>query len=252
MLELLLEHALQLELGHAGVRGAHRRDVAGRGDVGRALHGRDLERVLEEAQLGEFGGRILEDRVRRQVGAGTGALARQGAEGGEEPAVEVGIAPEAHEDAGMRTQQLGNAGPELADRNGLVDAVMGDGALDPVAPSVPDLALLVARAHEQHGAHAPALAPRAERGLGLGEAGEPVQVAAGAEGVEHVAVAEHLARRRHDQQAVAEAIEEGATTLRAARDQLRQFGGEQTSGHACPQSPSAACTASVADDLLSV
>jgi hypothetical protein len=97
------------------------------------------------------------------------------------------------------SSSLGSFASRSADREGFVDAERRGRGLGAEAVAVPDLALQVLRRAEQRGA---AVARQHQPGVGLGEAGQVIEVAVVPVQEVGVAVARALGRGRDDGDAV--------------------------------------------------
>ena len=121
--------------------------------------------------------------------------------------------------------ELGQLGREALDGEGLLRTEERDRAFGAVATTVPDLALRVARAHEQHELGRLALGILSAwrddgDGIGLGEAGEVGEVGVLPEAMVRVARADMLVRGGDDGDAVAA---DAAHQFRATRAVFREL-----------------------------
>ncbi len=148
----------------------------------------------------------------------------RGLDRGEHLALELLVRAQLDERARRADQIVGQPLRQLLDRVGRVDAERLGRRFDAQPLAVPDLALAVARAQEQHGPLARVLRREHEQRLGLAEAGQVVEVGVGAVGVLGVGVAQRVRRGREEHDALAEPFEhrrapprEGVHPSRACR-----------------------------------
>ncbi len=144
---------------------------------------------LEQALLVQQIARV--DEAARRAGAPALAPAQVGHRG-QHPAVELLVGPELDPDLVGAVEQLGQLAGQVADGVRGVGAELRAGALDAGASAVPDLALAIARAHQQ-GERRRATGRQHQHGVGLGEAGQVDHVGRGAIAIVHVGVARDLA-----------------------------------------------------------
>jgi hypothetical protein len=196
--ELVDELGLDLVLEPAGARGRHRPAVGARRDRRRAAHQRALVLVLDEAHRVKRLAHVDDFPGRRNPGAGTVADLVQHA---------GDLAVPCLEQAQRRVQrrpvrrQVGQDPVQLRNRVRLVEAEDLARRIGAVAKAVPDLALLVLLPAEQQLPVAVRPGDQRHDGIGLGKAGQIIEIAVVPVRKLGVAVARDLGRRGHQGEA---------------------------------------------------
>ncbi len=185
---------------HASRRGrCERTAVRGAGDLRRAAHGGELRAALEQAHLVQ---RVVErHEFVRRVHALLG-LRAQAVHPADDPFVEFRVRAHGVVDARAALEQARQDLVDVADREGVVRAVVPDRPFRARAGAVPGLARRVAVAHEQDVFTRRPAGNQHRHGLGLGEAGQVVEITVRAVEVLDVVVAHAHGRGRQDRDRV--------------------------------------------------
>ena len=174
--------------------------VRGAGDLRRAAHGDQLGAALGEAHLVQ---RMVErHELVRRVHA-VPALGAKLVDPADHALVELRVRAHGVEHARAALDQARQDLVDVADREGVVGAVVADRALGTRPRAVPGLARRVAVAHEQHELPLRPAGNQHGDGLRLGEGGQVVEVAVGAVVVLDVVVAHAHRGSRQDRDRVA-------------------------------------------------
>ncbi len=197
--ELVIQFGFQVVLEQAGTAGLHGTDVRTSGNLRRMLHHLHLVARLEQAH-------VVQQMIERDEFAGRlCALARLAADGLDpfhQPMIEGFVGADGVVDPIAALDQAREDVVDITDGKGVVGTVFTYRAVLPGPQAVPELALGIALAAEQHVLAMLAPGNQRDHRFRLGEAGEVLEVAVLAVDMLDIAVADVHRRRRQNGDAV--------------------------------------------------